>query len=96
MQLWLNFNVTMDFAIRDHVLSTSYTHTALLRIAFNQLKCKVALKKRIRLMRLSHLLKAWKDSQASRRQMMAQNVSLSHMRRHLKFRLMSACFHAIR
>jgi hypothetical protein len=47
-------------------------------------------------MRLAHYLKGWRDSQAYRRYTLAQNVSLTHLRRRIDLRTLSASFHALR
>ena len=47
-------------------------------------------------MRLAHLLKAWKDSRAYSKFVMAANVTASHMRRNLDKRLMHACWQQLR
>jgi hypothetical protein len=57
--------------VRTHILTVDYAEKQLAMIAYNQLKQQVMVKKRLRALKLSHLWKAWRDSNAYRRFMFA-------------------------
>ncbi len=52
--------------------------------------------KQLRLRRLSHLMKAWRDSTCYRKYMMAQNIQAGHLKKSVNLRLAAACFQAMR
>jgi len=68
----------------------------MLLITFNQLKYATSRHKRIRLTRLRHLFKAWKDSNAYRKYIMGQIVSAGNFNKTLKNKLLINCFDALR
>jgi len=68
----------------------------MLLITFNQLKFAATLHKRIRLMRLKHLFKAWQDSNAYSKYMMGQIFMAANLKRTLKNKILAHCFDMLR
>lgn len=50
-------------------------------IALNQLRFRSKVANMIRLNKLAHLLKAWRDSRAYRKLMMSNVIQVAHMRK---------------
>ena len=82
--------------MRLHVLKSEYASDQLLSITFHQLHAATTMKRRIRLQRLRHLWKGWKDSIAYRRYMMGQNVSTSSLLKNVNLNIKRTCFEALR
>jgi ribosomal protein S6 len=83
-------------AIRTHILSTEFASDQQKLIIINNLRCRTSQVKQMRLRRLAHLIKAWRDSSSYRKYMMAQNVQIGHLRRSLNLRLTASVFQALR
>ena len=71
---WRSYSLQLDMAIRHHILSTEFASDQQKLIIINTLRGRTTQLKQMRLRRLAHLLKAWRDSISYRKYMMAQNV----------------------
>lgn len=67
--------------MRFHLLAKEFAAKQLLLITYTKFHKNTSARRGSRLMKLGHILKAWKDGVAYRKYMMGQNVSTSHLRR---------------
>jgi hypothetical protein len=70
LRLWFHHTLELRKLVRLHVLKNQYAADQLLLITFHQLRAATTRSRRIRLQKLRHLWKAWKDSTAYRKYMM--------------------------
>lgn len=81
LENWFSWSKYMHQQMRMHILAKKFAQKHLQLVAFNILKTNITAKRSWRLMRLSHIVKAWKDGLGYRKYMMGQTISVTHMRR---------------
>ncbi len=82
--------------MREHCLALFYADEQTKLISYGQLSIRTSDRKTIRIIKLGHLFKAWKDSNAYRKFMMAANISAAHLSKQSTIRLVSQIFHALK
>ena len=82
----------MGFQVRTNLMAYEVSNRQLLHIAFSQLSVQSRLQKRIRFMRLRHLMKSWRDGIQYYRYIMSQNVILKKLSKNGETRIVAACF----
>lgn len=82
--------------MREHCLALNFADEQTKLISYGQLIIRTADVKTIRLIKLGHLFKAWRDSNTYRKFLMAANVSAAHISKQATIRLVSQIFHALK
>lgn len=93
---WQMETTYMNEQMRLHLLAKNFASKQLMLLAYSKFHKNTSARRDYRLSKLRHILKAWRDSVAYRKYMMAQNVAASHMRNHLNSKLLSSCFDQLR
>lgn len=93
---WQRHMQDLNNQMRLHLVAQSISHAQLKQIAFSQLKLATADRRRRRIQMLRTYYKAWKESNAYRKYLMDQNVSVMHFRNSCNTSLLKMVFDALR